>query len=316
MNDATVQKAGKEWFGVESQPVAFGVKVARPIVLARVLALKLLPTAAFPKLRDFYYWYLRRRIRNPELVGPLAKRLAYTVQGGPFSGMVYPEEMVRADIDSPFFPKLLGCYEMECNSAVEEICSSQYDQLINIGSSEGYYAVGLAMRMPRVKVVAFESDAESRRLCAALARLNGVDARIDIRGVCDPDSLLKALREPQPVSYGSTVGESGAPGRSLRSVVICDCEGGEMDLLRPDVIPSLTRTDLLVELHDFVNPEISRTIVDRFAPTHQIQILNNTDRDPESHTVLKGLSGEDKAFLISEHRIGRMQWMFAKVKGE
>ena len=43
-----------------------------------------------------------------------------------------------------------------------------------------------------------------------------------------------------------------------------DCEGGEVDLLQPDLAPNLRYSDVLVELHDFLNPTISETILSRF----------------------------------------------------
>jgi len=141
------------------------VQIPLPLAAAKVLAVKILPVPALRLARNAFYYYLRYRIRNVKLAAPIAKRLNHRVQDGPFAGMQYPEEMVRTDTESPFMPKLLGCYEMECNPFIEEICRRDYDQVINIGAAEGYYAVGLAMRMPRTRIIAFETSSRSRRLC-------------------------------------------------------------------------------------------------------------------------------------------------------
>jgi hypothetical protein len=208
--------------------------------------------------------------------------------------MVYPKEIVRADIESPFLPKLLGSYELECHSFVEAICSRNYDRVINIGAGEGYYAVGFAIRLPDARVIAFESHARSRELSVVLARLNGVHDRVEARGSCDHHSLAAAL--------GS--------GTSQRTVLICDCEGAEMDLLQPELLPALAGLDLLVELHDFVNPKISETIKQRFTPTHRLELVRDQERDPDAYAALSGLNAEDRKFLISEHRLQRTDWLF------
>ena len=265
-----------------------------PLVAAKPIALKLLPQPAVRALRNVYYWYLRIRIRAPRLVGPIAKRLEYRVQDGPFAGMVFPAEMVRADIESPFLPKLLGCYELECQPWVEELCSRSYDQVINIGAGEGYYAVGLARRMPGAKVIAFEIHDKSRELCAVMTRLNGVEDRVEIRGACDVQSLAEIMK-----------------GRDAKkTLVVCDCEGAELDLLQPAALPFLAETDLLVELHDFVNPAISETIRRRFTPSHEIEMTRNRERDPDAYPALLGLSADDRKFVVSEHRLSRIDWLF------
>jgi hypothetical protein len=217
------------------------------------------------------------------------------VQAGPFAGLLFPEEIIHADIESPILPKLVGCYELECHRFVEEICRHEYDQVINIGAGEGYYAVGLARRIPGARVIAFESHEKSRELCAVLGRINGVEARVEVRGYCDRESLNTRLNA-----------ESKA-----RTVIVCDCEGAELDLLQPDLTPGLRFADLLVELHDFVRPEISRTVCARFAATHRLEVVESTTRDPDAYPVLADLPADDREFLISEHRMRQMKWLFA-----
>ncbi|MFZ5437970.1 MAG: hypothetical protein ACOZAK_02865 [Patescibacteria group bacterium] len=56
------------------------------------------------------------------------------VKNGPFKGMQYTEPK---SIGSEFFPKLLGSYEKELHSLIKKICSTKYEQIINIGSAEG-----------------------------------------------------------------------------------------------------------------------------------------------------------------------------------
>ena len=45
-------------------------------------------------------------------------------------------------------PLLAGCYEAEIQPAVESLIDSRPDRVVDIGAAEGYYTVGLALRIP------------------------------------------------------------------------------------------------------------------------------------------------------------------------
>lgn len=64
---------------------------------------------------------------------------------GPFEGMKYPS--LRA-AGSALVPKLIGTYEIELTPYIMKIIEKNYSIILNIGSAEGYYAVGLALRSP------------------------------------------------------------------------------------------------------------------------------------------------------------------------
>src|SRR3954454_22153756 len=98
-----------------------------------------------------------------------------TVSGGPFARLVYPD---RAPIS--LVPKLLGIYERELHGAIEAAIRAQPDVIVNVGAADGYYAVGLARRLPAATVIAYEADAGQRELCRRVAAANG--ATIDLRG--------------------------------------------------------------------------------------------------------------------------------------
>ena len=76
------------------------------------------------------------------------------VLAGPFAGMRYETEAVH----SMHVPRLLGTYERELHASLERAPGMPYLRVINIGCGEGYYAVGLAMRLPGAHVHAFDSE--------------------------------------------------------------------------------------------------------------------------------------------------------------
>ena len=64
-------------------------------------------------------------------------------------------------------PKLLGVYERELNPYIEQACALNFPLIVDVGAAEGYYAVGMALRNPSARVIAFEMDARAREALAA-----------------------------------------------------------------------------------------------------------------------------------------------------
>ncbi|MBF0565441.1 MAG: methyltransferase [Nitrospirae bacterium] len=170
------------------------------------------------------------------------------VLGGPFKGIVYNNIELTG---SALIPKVIGSYESELHSVIEQVCRSNYSRIINIGAGEGYYAVGLAKRIPEVIVYAFDLNEQVLNICRTMAKENSVSDRIILDNLC----TIQWLSE---VKHTNGV------------LIFCDCEGCEIDLLDPDKLPNLNNWDVIVELHDFLNPIISNTIKQRFSGTHNI----------------------------------------------
>jgi hypothetical protein len=179
------------------------------------------------------------------------------VQSGPFRGLRYFDEIVWGSIT----PKWLGSYEAELHPIVAQIANRTYATIVDVGCAEGYYAVGLAVNLPLVKVIAFDTDYISRRQVCRLARLNHVADRVFIREFCDHAAL-------NAFSGGKTL-------------VVCDVEGFEAELLNPEAAASLRHNDILVEIHEACDysPLVEPLIVSRFAETHGIQRIVAADRD-------------------------------------
>lgn len=220
--------------------------------------------------------------------------LGWRVRGGPFCGMRY----VRDSVCSTLAPKLLGTYERELNDWVERLIARSFSSVLNIGAAEGYYAVGLARRCPRTRVVAFEGEAHGRALLAELAALNGVSERVIIEGFCTTESLA-----PHLVS-------ASAP------LLIVDIEGGEIGLLDLEKLPALRRCPMLIELHEFEQPaaEILRT---RFAPSHTIEerwAVPRSVLDLPATLRLPARAFGPARFLtaLDEQRPGLMRWFLCE----
>jgi len=186
----------------------------------------------------------RQRVVRTLVLGQLTPR----VMSGPFRGMRY----IGGSAGSSYYPKLLGCYEKELHEVVEMVCRQKPDVVVDVGAAEGYYAVGLSVRLPSTSVVAFEMNSGAQAMLRELATRNGTGDRVAIKGQCEPLGLERAL-----ANY-------------VRPWVICDVEGYEAKLLDPVGTPSLRRASILVELHPHLSAEVDRLLNDRFIETHQI----------------------------------------------
>jgi hypothetical protein len=209
---------------------------------------------------------------------------ADTVAAGPFAGMRY----IQQALCSSLYPKLLGVYEQELHPIINRILKQNYSMIVDVGSAEGYYAVGLARARPDWSVVAFDSDLIARELVAELAALNHCADRIVILGRCDPTSLASVLK----------------PG----ALIICDCEGYEAELLKPDCVQALRTCDILVELHDVFIPGISKLLLPRFAQSHSLSIVPAVPRAAGSNALLFSLKTADQLVALDEARPGPMTW--------
>jgi ribosomal protein L11 methylase PrmA len=183
---------------------------------------------------------------------------------------------------------------------VEAISRQQPELIVDIGAGEGYYAVGLAMRNPQARVIAFEMDPAGQRATAEMARLNGVSRRVEIRGKCEVTDLAEVLASvPRPV-------------------VVCDVEGYEIELLGPEIVPALRQATILVELHEFVVPGITAELMRRFTDSHQIsQQWQTTRLRSEFPWRTLGTMLLPRAYLdwaVSEWRPERMAWLWMEPK--
>jgi hypothetical protein len=220
------------------------------------------------------------------LTRAFVERHGLTVLHGPLAGLRLSEEMVGVSGD--LVAKLLGTYERELTPSFEEWIAARPAVVVDVGSAEGYYAVGLAHAIPQATVHAFDIDPAARRRCAALAAHNGVEDRVLVREECTPEVL----------------GELPAEG----VVVLSDCEGCERELLDPARQPLLRGWPIIVELHDFIDPSISSTLRERFADSHDIELISERPVHELQPSELAHLSAAERTALLGENRPTVMSW--------
>jgi Ribosomal protein L11 methyltransferase (PrmA) len=240
---------------------------------------------------------IEKQARALELVGLarcLADALRSRIQTGPFSG-------VRLDVDAlpvHVAPKFLGTYEDELHGCIEMAISRRPQLVLNVGCAEGYYAVGLATRLPDTIVYAFDADPKARRATVRNASLNGVAAQARVSGVVHARELETLLRL----------------GRAL---VVMDCEGAEFELLDPKAAPSLARADIIVELHPHRCPAIEEKLTARFRSTHAVERIAQTSTQLKlTHARLPAIfHASDSHRAADERRTPDVSWLCLRAHG-
>jgi hypothetical protein len=220
----------------------------------------------------------------------IAKEGGARIWGGPFAGMAY----VKQATEGALVPRLLGTYESELHPHLAAFAAEGLDCVIDVGCAEGYYAVGLARMMPDVTVHAYDIDPNARAACAALAALNEVADRVVIGNEFRADGF-----------------EDFAGQRVL---VMIDTEGAEVNILRPDLSPSLAGMSLIVETHDGIRPGALATVRERFEPTHDIIVVKTGPKVLTGPPWLLDFPHLDQLMAVWEWRRQPTPWLVMRPK--
>lgn len=213
------------------------------------------------------------------------------VSAGPFAGMRYVDEATG----SVLVPKLVGSYEAELIAPLERLLAARaYRTVLDIGSAEGYYAIGLALRLPDARITAYDTSEYARTLTRAMASLNEVAARVEVKGEATAQELGQKVAGP--------------------TLIVCDCDGAETHLLHPSEAPGLVHADILVETHDFLAPGTRDTLLERFGATHAIQEIPTQRRDIAAYPILSGFTDAERALVLDELRPSAQTWLLMTTK--
>lgn len=212
------------------------------------------------------------------------------VLSGPFKGLRYPSPHASG---SAIWPKLLGTYESELHPTLWSLADCSFDKIVDVGAAEGYYAVGLARLFDGCPVFAFDINSDAQQQSRKIAKINDVSQTVTVCGECD-SKILSELVSGQ------------------RCFVICDCEGFEKTLFDDFTAQALCRSDLIIEVHDFVDSEISAHLKRVFKTTHDVEVVDAVSEDFKARNYCLGFCIETdywlRRTLLSEGRPSGMKW--------
>lgn len=213
-----------------------------------------------------------------------------TVLSGAMAGL----EFLPRSAEGCHVAKLLGCYEQPLQPYLEAAVRERYCTILNIGCAEGYYAVGMARRMPGTQVIACDSNAAAQTTCRALAEKNGVTDRVRIGGHFEHANFAEFA--------------------DCRTLVLCDIEGGEGELLDPSAAPALRRMDLIVESHECLRGGITDLLCSRFESTHEITVIHDDGLRSVASLPpwFSSLAHLDQLLATWEWRSGATPWLVMK----
>lgn len=230
--------------------------------------------------------------RSVLIQNTLLQQQGTVVMEGPLAGL----DFLPQSAEGCHIAKLLGCYEQPLLPYIEAAIQANYPTILNIGCAEGYYAVGMARRMPGTQVLAFDLNPKAQETCKALAEKNGVPDRVQIGALFKPEDFA---------SYANQ-----------KVLLLCDIEGAERDLLNPEEAPALKSMDIIMESHECLIPGITQEIIRRFEASHEIILVqDNGQRQLQNAPVwFNNLAHLDQLLATWEWRSGPTPWLVMKTK--
>lgn len=227
----------------------------------------------------------RYQVRLHEANGHYALAEAFVAEHGdavlhgPFIGMHYPARRHAS------LPKRLGLYEWQLHDWLEYALSASPARFINIGASDGYYAVGAALW--GLPVDAFEMAASARADIHELAHRNGVSVNV----------------------FGAATGERVRRLSLERSLVVSDCEGAEVDIFDSATVQALRTATAIIEVHGDVRPRAEQLLRERFRATHTCQRVTPGGLHHREPRELITLAPAARDIATDEMRTDHTPWL-------
>ncbi len=258
--------------------------------MLKLIAARVMPEPALTVIRAIRARRHSQRLNAGWGIRTLSERMLDTlgsrVLTGPFAGLTIPSSAAAEHLS----PYLLGVYEHELHDVWRKAAEAPPPLVVNVGAKFGYYAVGLT-RLLGCPVVAFDADPWAREVTRETARVNRVK-NVTVHGRCTRKALA-AL----------------PPG----TLVMIDCDGCEIDLLRPPLSDGLRQATIVVEVHDAVVCGSGHVLHDALAASHDIEEIPTADAPVTPAVDLSFLTPQEREQAVSEMRPPQ-SWLVCRPK--
>jgi hypothetical protein len=214
------------------------------------------------------------------------------VLAGPFAGLHYVDRAVGSN----YLHKLVGSYEAVLHPTVNSILEKSFDTVIDIGAAEGYYLVGIGQKLPQTRLVGFETETTGRELISEM--------------------FIKNNLKNELVLEGTATAANVAPYITEATLLICDCEGGELDILDPNIEAVFAKVQTaVIELHDFIRHGIKEALTQRFSPTHTVTLIPFKLADPSQFPFFAAITDKSEQYeILRERGWQEQEWMILNRK--
>lgn len=188
---------------------------------------------------------------------------------------------------------ILGIYEQEILELISHL-SPKTNTFINLGASDGYYAVGSLASNLFNQCYCFESNMKARELIKQTAERNGVTRKLNVNASADAFFYNKI---PTHLLNSSTI--------------LIDVEGAETEILTDNTLHALSRSNIIVELHPWVEyfDQRMNNIITKSRSTHKIHEIRCSKRDLGAIAEIHALPDNLRWLLCSEGRPCQMSWL-------
>lgn len=232
-------------------------------------------------------------LRRIKLSESLLKLMDNTVHYGKFKGLLLNDkyEWNRADVGN----MLLGLYEKEVTESLSSVPPS-HKTLVDLGSADGYFAIGCLVAKMFDKVYCFETSFKRQKILINNALLNHVEDRVEVYGTATNKFPFELQKKGVDIS---------------KCVIISDIEGGEFEVFDKIVLEALKESITIIEIHEWHKNGINRyrRLQKRAKKHFAITKLTTRGRDLSIFPEIAELADNDRWLLCSEGRHHLTTWI-------
>lgn len=243
---------------------------------------KLLPQS----IRKWFFFVRNKKQRiRLKYSDILIKKYGYEVLNGPFKDMHY----ISQAVGSSYITKLIGCYEEPLHPFIEGIKKDAFDTIIDIGTAEGYYLIGLGRFFPDTNLIGYDVNPKALDLVKKLARANNLKNKLHLDSECTHEKLNEQITE--------------------NTLLICDAEGFEKTILNPDLAPNLLRVKtMVIEMHDHKMPGVKQALTQAFKDSHSMEFVHLVQATASNYSFLQNEVAENHVNLLLKERTTEDQY--------
>lgn len=192
--------------------------------------------------------------------------------------------------------KLLGTYERQVQEKIIFLKKKYLlKNIVNYGAADGYHIVSLIKNNFFKSGIAFEIDKMGKKYLKKNIKLNNLFNRISVFGKANFEDIKKIYSKNQ----------------IKRTIFLVDIEGDEFNLFNSENLKYFKDNILIIENHDFMLPKkkLKNNFYKVINENFNIEILENSERNPFILNKIKYLDDDEKWLLMSEGRPQTMNWL-------
>lgn len=188
----------------------------------------------------------------------------------------------------------IGQYENEVLDFIFSDYLRNKQIFVDIGGGIGYYAIGVLKSKIMNTCYCFESNESSRKLINENWEENGKPGHLEIFG----DVFIDFQKNLKNVDLSKTF-------------ILIDIEGAEFDLLTNENLMFLSKSIILVEIHNWVDDFEKKytSLIKSVSNFFEIRILERKEKYSMNIDELRSFTDDNRLLLLSESRPCLMRYL-------